>query len=143
MTRVVFKFGGDGLSSIKRVKKAAEFVKKSKFKEKGVVVSAMGKTTDALVDHLSKLKVNEQDYADILGMGERTSVRIFYAALKSTGVKSTYFDPQQERWPIITDSQFENAKPFMLETKMRVRNNLEPLLEECIPVVCGFLGKMD
>src|SRR3972149_503791 len=140
--RGVVKFGGDDLSNISKVRKAAQMIKASGYGEIVVVVSAMGKATDNLVKNLSEIgEVEDADYADILSMGERTSARIFSAVMKSLGLESTYFDPQQDRWPIITDSNFKNAKPDLDETKSRVQKHLEPLLGDCIPVVCGFLGR--
>ncbi len=139
--RVIVKFGGAELSTVDCFKKGAEMVKKSRYEEVVVVVSAMGKTTDNLIKCLSGLrKVEDRDYSDIVSMGERTSCRIFSSTLQSLGVRSIYFDPHHERWPIITDSNFKNAKPNFTETKKRVRQNLQGLLRDCVPVVCGFLG---
>jgi aspartate kinase len=55
-----------------------------------VVVSAMGKTTDVLLSaakNASNGKVDKKELDDIIAMGERTSIRIFAAALKATGVE--------------------------------------------------------
>lgn len=140
--RVVIKFGGTALSTGENVRKAAEMVKECGYEEVIVVVSAMGETTDTLVRCLSKLgEVDDRDYSDVVGMGERISVRVFSSALKSMGEEATYFDPQQERWPVITDSNFRKANPDLPETRKRAGRHLENLLGECIPVVCGFLGK--
>jgi aspartate kinase len=139
---VVVKFGGADLSTGNHVKKAAEMIKESDFEEIVVVVSAMGKTTDQLIGYLSEIgEIDDSNYSEIVAMGERISARVFSSTLKSVGVESTYFDPQQPRWPIITDSNFKNAKPLLAETRKRVKKNLEPLLGGCVPVVCGFLGK--
>ena len=139
--RTVVKFGGADLSTGERIRKAAEMVVKSGKKEVVVVVSAVGRTTDSLVEIISQIGVSDRDYAEIVSMGERTSARIFCSALRSLGAKAVYFDPTQDNWPIITDSNFTNAKPDMKETKIRVERHLEPLLGETIPVVCGFLGR--
>ncbi len=140
--RVIVKFGGADLSTGNHVKKAAEMIKESSFEEIVIVVSAMGKTTDQLVDYISEIgEIDNCNYSEILAMGERISARIFSSTLNSIGVESTYFDPQQPRWPIITDSNFKSAKPILQETRKRVKDNLEPLLKGCVPVVCGFLGK--
>lgn len=101
----------------------------------------MSKTTDKLQKIASKIGVGDRDFAEILSMGERTSARIFCSALRSKGAKAVYFDPAQENWPIITDSNFTNAKPDMSKTKHLAKKYLEPLLGEVIPVVCGFLGR--
>jgi aspartate kinase len=140
--RVVVKFGGAELCTSSMVRKAAEMVIESGYEEIVVVVSAMGKATDNLVGCLSEIgNISDIDYSDILAMGERISARIFCSTLKSLGVKSTYFDPQQERWPIITDANLRGAKPDLAETRARLLKNLEPLLGDYIPVVCGFIGK--
>jgi aspartate kinase len=138
--RVVVKFGGAELSSGEAFRKAAEMVKDSGYGEIVVVVSAMKGVTDNLIGSVPE-GVNDADYADIVAIGERISARIFCSALKSLGVKSTYFDPQQENWPIITDSNFREAKPDLTETRKRVKEHLEPILSDCVPVVCGFVGK--
>ena len=140
--RVVVKFGGADLSTGSKVRKAAEMVKESGYDEVVVVVSAMGETTDHLIGYMSEIgEIDDSNYSEIVAMGERISARIFSSTLKLLDVESTYFDPQQPRWPIITDSNFRNAKPDLAETRNRVKKDLEPLLGSCVPVVCGFLGK--
>lgn len=140
--RVVVKFGGAELSSGESFKRAAEMVKEANFEEVIVVVSAMEKSTDNLISYIKRIgEVDNADYADIVSMGERTSARLFCAALKALGIKSTYFDPQCEEWPIITDSNFREAEPCLEETRKKVNLYLEPLLGEYVPVVCGFVGK--
>ncbi|MEM1566462.1 MAG: aspartate kinase [Candidatus Bathyarchaeia archaeon] len=141
--RAVVKFGGAELRSGGAFRQAAEMVKKADFKEVVVVVSAMEKTTDNLISHVKAIGgISDMDYADIVSMGERISARIFTSALKAVGLNSTYFDPQNHDWPIITDSNFLEAEPDLEETRRRVKTYVEPLLGGgCIPVVCGFIGK--
>jgi aspartate kinase len=140
--RAVIKFGGADLSSGERITRAAELVAKSEYKEIVVVVSAMGNMTDSLVDTVTRIgKVNDEDYAEILSMGERTSARVFCSALKARGLKAEFIDPVDDNWPIITDSRYCNAKPDYEKTKTIVKKALIPLLESTILVVCGFLGK--
>src|SRR4030066_123811 len=88
-----------------------------------VVVSAMGKTTDLLmntVKNTSNGKLEKHELDDILSMGERTSVRIFAAALRTNGVNSCYLDPLAENWPITPDAAFSNANPLLGECKKRI-----------------------
>ncbi|MEM2994864.1 MAG: aspartate kinase [Candidatus Bathyarchaeia archaeon] len=138
--RVVVKFGGAELSSGETFRVAAKMIRDSGYEEIVVVVSAMKGVTDNLINCLPN-GVADVDYADVVAMGERTSARIFCSALKSLGIKSAYFDPQQENWPIITDSNFREAKPDLAETRKRVKEYVEPLLGKCVPVVCGFVGR--
>lgn len=139
--RMVVKFGGADISTGERIRGAAEMVAKSGYKEIVVVVSAMGETTNNLVETISKIGAGDRDYAEIVSMGERTSARVFCSALRSLGAKAVYFDPLQEEWPIITNSDFRNAKPDVKATRRLVKRHLEPLLGEAIPVVCGFIGR--
>ena len=131
------------LSTGEKIRKAAEMVLNAGFKEVVVVVSAMGDTTDRLIGTMSQIgEISDKDYADILSMGERTSARLFYSALKALGADATYIEPSHEKWPIITDSNFKNAKIDMEETCRLVKKHLEPLISSGkIVVVCGFLGK--
>lgn len=141
--RVVVKFGGADLADGERVRRAAEMVLRSGFREIVVVVSAMGNTTDKLIGIISQIgNIGDKDYADIVSMGERTSARIFCAALRALGGDAVYIEPSHEEWPIITDSNFRDAEPDMEETCMRVQKYIEPLLSNGkIVVVCGFLGR--
>jgi len=139
--RVVVKFGGADLSSGENIRKASDLVIKSGYREIVVVVSAMGKTTDDLIETISQIgEISDKEYANIVSMGERTSARIFYAALEARGISATYIEPSMKEWPIITDSNYREAKPNMEETCLRVKKYLEPMLGKSVPVVCGFLG---
>jgi len=140
--RVVIKFGGADLSTGEKIRHAAELVMQSPFREKVVVVSAMGNATDSLVSTMSKVgNVNDEDYAQVLSMGERTSARVFCSALRALGAKAEVFDPASENWPIITDSSFRDARPDVEQTRALVQKFIMPMLPEAISVVCGFLGK--
>ena len=140
--RVVIKFGGADLSTSERISRAAEMVVKSPYKEIVVVVSAMGKMTDNLISTVSHIgNVSDEDYAEIVSMGERASARVFCSALKAIGAKAELIDPANDNWPIITDSSFRDAKPNLEKTTALAQKFLAPLLGDTIPVICGFLGK--
>ena len=141
-SRVVVKFGGADLATWEKIQHAASLVINAPYIEKVVVVSAMGKATDNLLDTINQMgNVSDEDYAEILSMGERTSARVFCSALRILGAKAELFDPADEKWPIITNSSFRNAKPDVEKTKMLVQQWVEPLLSEAIAVIGGFLGK--
>lgn len=140
--RVVIKFGGKSLSNGKKIREAAEKIVNSPYEEIIIVVSAMGETTDKLIEIISQIGgIDDKDYAEILSMGERISARLFSSALKSLGKESIFLEPSQDNWPIITDSNFRNANPNIEKTKTLVKKYLEPILGNAIPVICGFLGK--
>ena len=140
--RAVIKFGGADLATGERVTKAAKMVVDADYKEKIIVVSAMGKTTDSLVNTTLQMgEVSDEDYAELISMGERISARFFCSALRTQGVKAELFDPCNNNWPLITDSNFRNARPDMKKTSELARKFIAPLLGAVVPVVCGFVGK--
>lgn len=145
--KIVVKFGGSSLADHERLLKAVVAVvnEAKKGTRIAVVVSAMGKTTDVLMTtakNASNGKLEKKDLDDILSMGERTSIRIFAAALKTNGAESCYFDPIDSTWPIITDSAFQNANPILKDCEKNIRECILPIVEKgVIPVVAGFLGK--
>ncbi|HDM89397.1 MAG TPA: hypothetical protein ENG65_05350, partial [Candidatus Bathyarchaeota archaeon] len=145
--RLVVKFGGSSLSDGAKISRAINSVIK-KAKEGTqivVVVSAMGKTTDFLIETTMQAcgdAPSGEMLDDILAMGERTSARIFFAGLKSHGWKSVYLDPDDPNWPIITDDRFNDARPILNICEENIRKVIEPMLEDgMIVVVPGFIGK--
>jgi aspartate kinase len=139
--RVVIKFGGADLSSGEKIQQAARLIAEAPFKEIVVVVSAMSTMTDSLIQTVSQIGVPDAEWAEIISIGERTSARIFCAALRAQGLNAKLFDPAYENWPIITDSNFLHAKPILEKTASLTEQFIKPLLGTVIPVVCGFLGK--
>jgi aspartate kinase len=145
--KIVVKFGGSSLSDHERLLKAVMAVvnEAKKGTKIAVVVSAMGKTTDVLMTtakNTSNGKLSKHELDDILSMGERTSVRIFAAALRNNGVDACYFDPMDSKWPIITDDSFQNANPIVKECEKNIKEYILPLVEAgTIPVIAGFVGK--
>ena len=145
--KIVVKFGGSSLADHERLSKAvASVVNEAKRGTRiAVVVSAMGKTTDVLMStakNTSNGKLQKHELDDILSMGERTSVRIFSAALRNSGVESRYFDPLDNDWPIVTDAAFSNANPLLEECETRIRENVLPIVEKgIVPVIAGFVGR--
>lgn len=145
--KIVVKFGGSSLGEPERLSKAvAAVVAEAKRGTRiAVVVSAMGKTTDVLMNTAKNTcngKLEKHDLDDILSMGERTSVRIFAAALRTNGAESRYFDPLDDDWPIITDTSFSNANPLLNECEKRAREYVLPVVEKgVIPVIAGFVGR--
>ena len=147
--RIIVKFGGTSLADGPSISRAADSVIK-KIRQ-GVqvvaVVSAMGKSTDTLIEaaHLAcDGSISNVDLDDVVAMGERTSARIFSAALKARGAQSRYLDPADHDWPIITDDAFENAKPILPVCEKMAKIHVQPLLEKGVTVVVpGFIGKTE
>ncbi len=140
------KFGGTSIGDGEKIKKAAESVVKEYMKGKKVVVvvSAINKTTDEIMDIVKNSvgkSATEKQLADIVSMGEITSVRIFSSTIESLGVKSEYIDPHMDNWPVITDSYYINAKVNFRATEEKSKELMKLLDQGIIPVLCGFLGK--
>jgi len=136
--RVVVKFGGTSVATGDRIERAATSIEKlvKEGHEAIVVVSAMGSTTDDLFDQIT-FEADPQDQAEIVSMGERTSVRMLKAALTSKGLNSIFIEPQHPQWPIILD---ENGIVSINETTSRSAK-LKGILHDTVPVVTGFLAE--
>ena len=145
--KIVVKFGGSSIADHAKLSKAVAAVanEAAKGTKIAVVVSAMGKTTDLLMNtakNTANGKLEKHDLDDILSMGERTSVRIFAAALRTNNVQSCYIDPLDDRWPIITDAAFSNANPLLEECEKRIQEYVLPIIEKgTVPVIAGFVGR--
>jgi len=146
---IVVKFGGSSLADESKISRAAKAVAKETAKGTRlvVVVSAMGKTTDFLMETSKRAcggSASDEELDDILSMGERTSARIFSTALKANKVKCRYLDPAEPDWPIITDRNFTNAKPILSACERLVREHVSPLLKQkTVVVIPGFIGKTE
>jgi aspartate kinase len=136
--RVVAKFGGTSLGSGDRIERAADTVAKAveEGHEVAIVASAMGSTTDELLEEIT-FEADDADRAEIVSMGERTSVRMLKAALRSRGVEATFLEPGSEAWPIITDEYGEVDAEETLERAQA----LAAELDHVVPVITGFLAQ--
>ncbi len=142
---LIVKFGGSSLANARRISLATQAVAReySRSTRMVVVVSAVGKTTDRLLELTNGASgIVDTDRDDILAMGERTSARIFAASLKSRGIQARYFDPSDRDWPILTDDRFSNANPLPSASIERIKRYIRPLLTEgIVPVIGGFIGR--
>jgi len=136
--RVVAKFGGTSLGSGDRIERAADSVADAVAAghEIAVVASAMGSQTDDLLEEIS-FDASDEDRAEIVSMGERTSVRMLKAALASRDVDATFLEPGSEDWPVVTN---ERGEIDAEETQRRV-DALAAKLGDTVPVITGFLAE--
>ncbi len=91
----VLKFGGSSLANAKKVQNAAAYIKKRAQNEPIiVVVSAMGKTTNALVDLAESIRPlgNTCTKAEIITMGENLSAALLCYALEGLNEKAVWLD---------------------------------------------------
>jgi aspartate kinase len=138
--RVVAKFGGTSLGNGDRVNRAADSVTAAveAGHQVAVVASAMGSTTDFLLDAIT-FETDEADEAEIVSMGERTSVRMLKAALSARGVDAIFLEPGMNEWPVITD---EHGEVDIEETARRGQALADRMATEgVVPVITGFLAQ--
>jgi aspartate kinase len=138
--RVVAKFGGTSLGNGDRVNRAADSIAAAvdQGHEVAVVASAMGSTTDFLLDAIT-FDARDADRAEIVSMGERTSVRILKAALAARGVNAVFLEPGSDAWPVVTD---ERGEVDVAETRRRAAALADRMAADgVVPVVTGFLAQ--
>ncbi len=137
--RLVAKFGGTSVADGDRINRAADSIAAAveQGHEVAVVVSAMGGTTDTLLNEM-KFDASEEDRAEIVSMGERTSVRMLRGALEARGISSMFLEPGRAEWPIITD---EYGEVDVEETKRRSTACAERMEQGIVPVITGFLAE--
>ena len=146
MELIVAKFGGTSIGNSERIKKAAKSVVNEYMKGKKVivVVSAINKTTDELIKVMEDTvgeALTDKQKAEIVSMGERTSVRLMASTIESLGVKSQYIDPSMEMWPIMTNDKFICAKVDFKATEKKSLELLKLVEQGIIPVICGYIAK--
>ncbi|MES3518363.1 MAG: aspartate kinase [Natronomonas sp.] len=138
--RVVAKFGGTSLGNGERVDRAADSIAAAveAGHEVAVVASAMGSTTDFLLDTIT-FDTDKSDEAEIVSMGERTSVRVLKAALGARGINARFFEPGMEEWPVVTD---EHGEVDVEETTRRAKQLAADMASQgYVPVITGFLAQ--
>lgn len=140
MALIVQKFGGSSVGDAEKIKLVAKRVIESHRagNQVVVVVSAMGDTTDELLDLANG--VSDNPYATpreldmLLTAGERISVALLSMAINSMGEKSRSFSGLQAG--IITDSTYGNARISEV-TPDRVKSAID---SGEIAIVAGFQG---
>ena len=136
--RIVTKFGGTSLGTGDRIERAADSIAAvvEAGHEIAVVASAMGNTTDELLDQIT-FETDDADRVEIVSMGERTSVRMLKAALSARNIDATFVEPGHALWPVITDEHGE----VDTERTKEWAGKLATHLDETVPVITGFLAQ--
>ncbi|MDD5934308.1 MAG: aspartate kinase [Clostridiales bacterium] len=140
---VVKKFGGTSVADKERIfnvaRRCIEDYKKGN--DVVVVLSAMGKMTDALLAQAKEINPNppKREVDMLLTVGEQTSVALMSMAMDSLGVPSISLNAFQVA--MHTTSAYGNARLKGIDTD-RIRNELEA---RKIVIITGFQGidKMD
>jgi aspartate kinase len=139
MTCIVQKFGGSSLSDLDKIMKVARMI--ARVKEKGMdvaaVVSAMGKTTDQLVEMARRIstKPPRREMDMLLSTGERITMSLLCIALNERGVQSVSLTGSQ--CGIITNHRHNDAQVIEVRPFSGARMNW-PRVK--VVVVGGFQG---
>lgn len=86
--------------------------------------------------YLGELTARSIDY--ISSYGERLAAPVLSGSLNALGVNSCSFTGGEAG--IVTSDEYGNAKPLEI-TYSRVKERIEPLLKDSIPVVTGFIAE--
>jgi len=138
MALVVQKYGGSSVADAEKIKNVARRIVETK--EKGnevvVVVSAMGDTTDELIQLARKInpKPQERELDVLLSTGEIVSSTLMAMALQNLGHKAVSLSGTQAG--IETDTVYSKARIVHIEPK-RIVKELE---KGNIVIVAGFQG---
>ncbi|GAA2333298.1 aspartate kinase [Saccharopolyspora halophila] len=138
MALVVQKYGGSSLESADRIKRVAERIVETRKAGNDVVVvcSAMGDTTDELLDLAGQVNPAppERELDMLLTAGERISNALVAMAVESFGVEACSFSGSQAG--VITTSAHQDAR-IVDVTPGRIQ---EALSEGQVVLVAGFQG---
>ena len=138
MSLIVQKYGGSSVADAESIKRVAKRIVEARKAGNDVVVavSAMGDTTDELIDlaHQVTPIPDAREMDMLLTTGERISVALLAMAIKSLGVDARSYTGSQAG--MITDARHGAAR-IVDVTPVRLREALD---EGAIAIVAGFQG---
>ncbi|MDY6795638.1 MAG: aspartate kinase [Actinomycetota bacterium] len=138
MNILVQKFGGTSVANTKKIKNVARRVCQTREKGENVVVviSALGDTTDRLVDLAYEIaeRPREREMDMLLSTGEQISVALLSMAIHELGYEAISFTGAQVG--LVTDEAHTKAKII----DVKVGRVIEELQRGTIVIVAGFQG---
>lgn len=138
METIVIKFGGSSLSTTDKIKHAADRIIdiKNQGKQVVVVVSAMGKTTDQLLELAGQITQSpaKREMDMLLTTGEQVSISLLTMALTEKGAPAVSYTGWQAG--IVTEKIHSNARIVDVKTDQIQRS----LSEGKVIVAAGFQG---
>lgn len=138
MTLIVQKYGGSSVADAASIRRVAQRIVETKRSgaDVAVVVSAMGDTTDELLDLANEVSTNpaKRELDMLLTAGERISMSLLAMAIHDFGAEARSYTGSQAG--MLTTSSHGSAKiidvtPGRLEAA---------IAEDAIPVLAGFQG---
>ncbi|WP_419956000.1 aspartate kinase [Neobacillus niacini] len=138
MGLIVQKFGGTSVGSVEKILNVAQRVKDEtdQGNQVVVVVSAMGKSTDQLVDLAKEISAapNKRDMDMLLSTGEQVTIALLSMALNEQNLPAVSFTGWQAG--IVTEPVHGNARITTINTEA-VKNQLD---DGKVVIVAGFQG---
>jgi len=138
MSTVVMKFGGSSVADVERLRRVAAIVvaRRRAGDRVVVVVSAMGKTTDALIAQAREVSPAppRRELDMLVTAGERIAMALLSMAIHDAGEEAISFTGSQSG--IITEDEHQGAR--ILE--VRPHRIEEALARQHIVIVAGFQG---
>jgi aspartate kinase len=135
---VVQKYGGTSVADIERIQNVAKRVVKTKREGRAVtvVVSALGDTTDNLIEMAHKITStpSERELDMLVSTGEQVSCALLAMAIQKLGEDAISFTGAQVG--IITDSSFTKARII----DMNGKRIFDELKKNKVVIVAGFQG---
>ena len=135
---IVKKFGGTSVADAERIEAVADNVEAEiqKGNKVTVVLSAMGKSTDNLIDLAKEINPEPdlREYDALVSTGEQISVALLAMALLKRGIKGKSYTAYQ--LGIKTNSSHSRARILDVEVS-KITSELD---EGVVPVITGFQG---
>ena len=138
MTKIVIKFGGTSLGSVKKIVNAAKIVK-SKLRKGNkiiVVVSAMAGKTNELIKQSEKIskKFDKRELDVLLASGEQVASALLAGALNEIKVKAKSYMSWQV--PILTDGDRSNSRII----NIHIEKINQFISNQGVAIIPGFQG---
>lgn len=141
MGLIVQKFGGTSVGTVEKIRNAASRTVEELQNGNNVVVvvSAMGKTTDHLVDMANEISgsPSKREMDMLLTTGEQVTISLYAMALAQKGIDAVSYTGWQAG--IKTEAVHSNARIMDIETD-RINNDLK---NGKVVIVAGFQGVTD
>jgi len=135
---IVQKFGGSSVADAESIKRVAKRIVETRKagNEVVVVVSAMGDTTDELLDLAEQVVPlpSGRELDMLLTAGERISMALLAMAIRGLGIEARSYTGSQAG--MVTDAQHGSARIVEVSPK-RVREALD---DGAVAIVAGFQG---
>ena len=135
----ILKFGGKSLGSLEKTQKICKFIKKIYKNDKNliIVVSAMGQTTDNLLDMIKVFNADQcakRELDTLLSCGETISASVFAIILNHYGIPAKSL----QAWQVKINTMGEHQNSL-------ITNINKSVIEDClskntIPIITGFQG---